>query len=413
MINKYHHITGGADTYYFQLSNLLRAKGHEVIEFCLRHPKNLSSEHIAYFINGLTHENWKDASIGWKIKAYVNGIYNLEAKKKIKLLIEKTKPDIANIHNIFYQISPSILAPLKNAGIPIVQTLHDYQLICASNNLYANGQICEVCLRGKYYNILKKRCYNNSLATSFLAFSAKVIHSMFRMYNQKIDIFTSPSYFLKDKLISNGINEFKIIVIPCPIDLNDYEPSYDHGDYVVFAGRFVRHKGIMTLIKAFELLSIKLILLGSGELLPEIKNYINNHNMKNIKLTGFLRGKEFQKVVKDSKFVIIPSEWYENSPFIIYESFALGKPVVGSRIGGIPELVIDDETGLTFEAGNAEDLKNKIKYLLENPDLVIKMGKNARKKAEKFYHAEIHYQKIIKVYQDLILRNEEINKKQR
>ena len=401
MINKYHHITGGADTYYFQLSSLLRAKGHEVIEFCLRHPKNLFSKYSDYFVDGLTHENWKDETIEKKVRAYINGIYNFEAKQKIKLLIEKARPDIAHIHNIFYQISPSILGPLKNAGIPIVHTLHDYQVVCASNNLYCNGKICEACRRVRYYNILRKRCYNNSLSASFLAFSAKVIHSMFKMYHQKIDIFISPTQFLKDKVTSTAINESKIIVIPHPVDLSDYEPNYNFRDYVVFAGRFVRHKGILTLVRTFDGLPIKLILLGSGELQPEIEDYIKTYRLKNVNLAGFLIGKQFQQVIKKAKFVIVPSEWYENSSMVILESFAMAKPVIGSNIGGIPELVSED-VGLLFEPGNIEDLRDKIATLYNNDDLVRTLGKNARAKVEKYYNPEIHYKRIIGIYEKLI-----------
>lgn len=401
MVNKYHHITGGGDTYYFQLSNLLRAKGHEVIEFCMKYPKNLSSEYSNYFADGLTHENWKDETIGKKVRAYFNGIYNLEAERKIKLLIEKTKPDIVHIHNIFYQISPSILGPLREASIPIVQTLHDYQIVCASNNLYCNGQICEACKGGKYYNILKKRCYNDNLMASFLAFSTKIIHTMFKMYHQKVDIFISPSRFLKDKLIANGIKESKILIIPHSIDLNDHEPNYDSRDYVVFAGRFVKHKGIMTLIKAFESLPMKLILLGSGELQSEIEDYIKIHALKNINLAGFLQKKEFQKVVKNAKFVIVPSEWYENSPMVVYESFAMGKPVVASNIGGIPEFVTKD-AGLLFDPGNVEDLREKVITLYNDNDLVRTLGRNAREKVEKFYNSETHYKEIIRIYRELV-----------
>ncbi|MCX5701462.1 MAG: glycosyltransferase family 4 protein [Candidatus Omnitrophica bacterium] len=401
MINKYHHITGGADTYYFQLNKLLRTKGHEVIEFCLNHPRNLSSEYSEYFIAGVTHENWKEASAIEKVKAYINAIYNLEAKRKIGLLIEKTKPDIAHIHNIFYQISPSILEPLKKASIPIIQTLHDYQAICASNNLCIRNQVCEMCKGGRYYNILKKRCYSNSLAASFLAFSAKVVHSTFKIYHQKIDIFISPTQFLKDKFVSCGIDESKVVIIPHAIDLSEYKPSYNLGDYVVFAGRFVRQKGILTLIKAFESLPIKLVLLGTGELLPEIEDYIDNHNLKNIKLSGFLRGKEFQEIIKDARFVIVPSEWYENSPLIIHESFACGKPVVASNIGGIPELVTED-VGLLFTPGDVEDLRKKVMALYYGDELIKFLGRNARKKVEDLYNPEVHYERIIKLYSDLI-----------
>ncbi len=401
MINKYHHITGGADTYYFQLSDLLRRKGHEVIEFCLKHPKNLASEYSEYFITGVTGENWKEARTIEKVKAYINGIYNIEAKKKIRLLIEKTKPDIAHIHNIFYQISPSILEPLKKACIPIIQTLHDYQVICASNNFYYNGRICENCSRGKYYNIISSQCYNNSLMASFLAFSARVIHNTFKIYNQNVDLFISPSKFLKDKLISHGIKESKIKILPHSIESSNYKADYNFRDYVVFAGRFVRHKGIMTLIKAFESLPIKLVLLGTGELLPEIEDYIDSHNLKNIKLSGFLRGKEFQEIIEYARFVIVPSEWYENSPLIIHESFAYGKPVVASNIGGIPELATGD-VSLLFTPGDVEDLREKVKTLYYNDELIKVLGRNARKKVEDLYNPEIHYEKMIGFYSDLI-----------
>lgn len=401
MINKYHHITGGADTYYFQLTDLLRRKGHKVIEFCLSHPKNLTSEYSKYFISGLTHENWKEASAIEKVKAYVHAVYNLEARKKIKLLIEETKPDIAHLHNIFYQISPSILEPLKKAHIPIIQTLHDYQVICASNNFYHNGKICENCSKGKFYNIISNRCYNNSLIASFLAFSARIIHNTFKIYNQNVDLFISPSRFLKDKLISCGIKESKIKVLPHLVDLNNYKADYNFGDYVVFAGRFVRYKGIMTLIKAFESLPIKLVLLGTGGLLTEIEEYIAKHNLQNIKLSGFLKGEKFYKIIKGARFVVVPSEWYENSPLIIFESFACGKPVIASDIGAIPEMATK-EVSLLFAPGDVDDLREKVRALYYNEELIKVLGRNARKKVEDLFDPETHYKKIIGLYSDLV-----------
>lgn len=401
MINKYHHITGGGDTYYFHLSDLLRAKGHQVIEFCLRHPKNLPSEYSDYFVDGLTSENWKGASIGRKIKAYVNGIYNFEVKRKIKLLIEKTKPDIAHIHNIFYQISPSILEPLKKAGIPVVQTLHDYQVICANNNLYCNGQICEACKGGKHYDILRKRCYNNNLMASFLAFSVRLVHETFRLYPHNVDFFMCPSKFLKEKIVSYGFDESRFRVLRHPVDIKKYSANYEFKDYVVFAGRFVKQKGMMTLLRAFESLPIKLMLLGSGESQPEIEDYIRMHNLGNVELRGFLSGREFQEIIRNAKFVIVPSEWYENSPNIIRESFAMGKPVIASDIGGLPELVTED-VGLLFKPENVQDLQEKITILYNDDDLVRILGANARRKAEKFYNPEDHYKKIVRIYRGLI-----------
>ncbi len=402
MINKYHQITGGGDTYYFQLSNLLRSKGHKVIELCIDHPKNSYSEYSEYFINGLTYDNWRTAGFRNKAKTFINGIYNVEAKKKVKLLIEKTAPDIAHIHNIFYQISPSILTPLKEAGIPIVQTLHDYNMICASNYMYNKGEICQKCYRNRYYNILINRCFHDSIPVSMLAFFAKVIHHYFQLYQQKIDVFISPSHFLKDKLVANGIRNSKITVLPHPIDLNEYDPNYDEfEDYVIFAGTFIKQKGIRTLIKAFESLPIKLLLLGTGPLWPEIKNYVKTKKIKNIELTGFLQGENFKNMIKNAKFVVVPSEWYENSPLIIYESFAMGKPVIASNMGGMPELV-DQKVGRLFKMGDIEDIRVKVKELYYNDDLIKTLGRNARTKAEGCFANSLHYGRIKNIYQTLL-----------
>lgn len=404
MINKHHHITGGGDTYYFQLSNLLRAKEHQVIEFSLRHPKNLPSEYSDYFVNGLTSENWKGASIGRKIKAYVNGIYNLEAKRKIRLLIKKAKPDIAHIHNIFYQISPSILAPLKNANIPVVQTLHDYQLICGSNYLYTNGKICEDCEKNKYYKILINRCFHNNLLASFLLFSTKIVHSLFGSYEKNVDIFISPSKFLKEKIGSYFSSRLNFTIIPHVIDSKKCEPNYNSKNYVIFAGWLAEQKGIYTLIKAFETLPIKLLVFGYGPLEDKVKKYIQVKGIENIEIKGRVDPAKLQNWMKDAKFVIVPSEWYEVLGIVVLEAFALGKPVVASRIGGIPEFVTED-VGLLFEPGNVEDLREKITTLYNNDDLVRTLGKNAREKVEKSYNLETCYKEIIRIYRELV--NEE------
>jgi glycosyltransferase involved in cell wall biosynthesis len=205
------------------------------------------------------------------------------------------------------------------------------------------------------------------------------------------------------KLIAFGVDKNKIIHIPYFVHYDKYTPNYSNFNYLLYFGRLERHKGIKALISAMKRVnSLKLYIVGEGSYRNELEKYMEIDNVKNVLLVGYKKGKELNEFIKNSLFTIVPSEWYENCPLAVLESFALGKPVIGADIGGIPDLVDNEYTGMLFERGNVEDLAEKISYLLNNKNLVAEMGRNASKKIEAKYNKNEHYMRLMEAYNKVI-----------
>jgi len=396
LANKFFYLKGGSEFVFFDTAKYLQDKGHEVVFFSMKHPQNLPSLYDRYFVSNV---DYSSGGLGSKIKASLNVLYSFEAKKKIEELIKRETPDIAHLHNIYHQISPSILHSLKKFNIPVVLTLHDYKMACASYSMLCNGKICEDCKGGRYYKCLLKGCSADSGIKNLLVTMEMYLHhNMLRIY-ELVDIFIAPSRFLKDKLEEMGFKR-KIVYLPNFIKTEEVVPEFRWSEKsIVYFGRLSREKGLFDLIDAvnnFKGITLKII--GKGPLKEDIRNKIVAENIDNVMLLGYKKEKELKDEIRKSMFVILPSTCFENNPRSVIEAFALGKPVVGSNIGGIPEMVKDGHTGLTFEAGNSRDLRSKIEYLVNNPDRIIEMGKNARLFAESEFNAERHYERLMEIY---------------
>ncbi|MBW1678996.1 MAG: glycosyltransferase family 4 protein [Deltaproteobacteria bacterium] len=400
-VNKFYYLKGGAERYLFELKGILEEKGHEVIIFSMRHPRNEKSSCADFFVSNVDFNSPK--SLWDKTKIIFRIIYFREAKRKIEVLIKEKPPEVAHLHNIAHQISPSILISLKKAGIPTIQTLHDYKLICPTYRMLSEGKICERCKGHRYYHAIFQKCNKGYLSASLLNCLEMYIHKMVRIYEKNIEMFIAPSNFLKEKLIEFGIDPKKLVHIPNFIRVNQYLPQYQHSNYFVYFGRISEEKGIATLIKAMrKVKGAQLYIVGEGKSRKELERFTHREGAENIKWLGYKGGEELKSIIKDAMFVALPSECYENCPMSLLEAYALGKPVIGSNIGGIPEIVEDGITGFLFEPGNPEELAEKINHLIFHPRLIGKLGKNSRERVEREYSPETHYQKIINVYQSVL-----------
>lgn len=399
MVNKFYYPRGGSERYFFSLSDLLREKGHKVIPFSTVHEKNLDTEYSSYFLPELDFENFfRKGRLSAALSLRSKVLYSFEAKKMIGSLINRERPDIAHIHNIHYHITPSILTVLKEKGIPIIWTLHDYVIICPNANFLSNGNICEECFNGRYYRAVFKRCKKGSLVASLVAGLGAYLYRWMGLYNI-VDLFLCPSDFMRKKMIEYGFDEERFITIPNFIEIDTAIPRTDNKDYILYLGRLSEEKGVKTFIRVAEKIpSIDFKILGDGPQREMLEEMVREKNLTNIEFSGKRNREEVYNLISDALFVIVPSEWYENYPYSILESFLLGKPVIASRIGGIPELVDDGINGLLFEPGNEEDMAKKIKHLLSDKDDINQMGKKAREKVERSYNSEIHYERIMGIY---------------
>lgn len=396
LINKFLYPKGGDSISTLTTGALLKSKGHEVVFWGMKSKKNSSFPHDDLFVNEVDY-NFA-GGVGQQLCNAVNMLYSLEAKKKIALLLEKFKPDIVHLNNFAHQISPSILHVFKKYNIPCVMTMRDYKEVCPVYTMLLNGKPCERCQGGKFFNCLTNRCAKNSRMKSLLnAIEMYLHHKILHIYDL-IDVFISPSMFLKNKTEEMGIGR-TVAYLPNFVRVESFIPQDNISENsIVYVGRLSPEKGINTLISGVKGLEIKLKIIGDGPIKKELESRLNDEAIGNVCLMGYVNGNDLQREISKAMFLVIPSEWYENNPRSVIEAFALGKPAIGARIGGIPELVKDGETGFTFESGNTEDLRTKIQYLLNNQDLMASMGKRARQLVEEELNAEKHYERLIAIY---------------
>lgn len=406
MVDKYYFVKGGAERYLFELTEVLQANGHTVVPFAMQHPDNFETNFEEFFVDNIEyamHSTLQKAAHFFKIAGRM--IYSTQARARMEKLIERERPDIAHLHMIDHQLSPSILLALKQRKIPVIQTVHQYKLVCPNYRLYnpRTTKICEKCLGGDFYHPVFERCHKDSAIAGLLLAIESYLHRWTKIYEKNIDVFHVPSRFMGEKMRQAGIAPGKIRHMPYTIKMDKFSPNYSNRGYALYFGRLSDEKGILTLLQAMkDLPQVMLRVVGDGPQEPVLRSFVKQHDMKNIFFMGKKSGEELTRVVQDANFIIVPSEWYDNSPLVIYESMAYGKPVIAAKLGGMPELIVEGETGMLFDAGNAEQLREKIKFMWNHPGLLEKFGKAARAKAEQEFDPAAHYNIMSGWYRELL-----------
>lgn len=407
LVNKYHYVKGGSETYYFGLANLLQAHGHEVIYFAMADEKNRPCEQEKYFVSNVDFNG--DISKIQKVKAGFRVLYSFEAKKSISALIEQERPDVVHINLVHRHITLSIVRAIRKYNIPIVFTAHDLNCVCPNHTMLSNGKMCELCLHGKYSNCIKNKCVKCSTAKSALAAIEAINYRRMKIYDD-IDLFITPSAFYKKKFEESGIIHSEIVHMKnfLPVDTTYSSDNPDKG-YLLYLGRISEEKGVPTLVKAVEKLEneIPLYILGTGPVEDEVKAYIDEKNLGDrIKMLGFKSGDELKKYVAEAKCIILPSECYENGPYAIMEAMSQGKPVIVSNCGGLPEIVKVGKTGFIFKPFDVDDLKSCIeKVCALSNDEYRQMGINAVNMAKADFSPEKYVEKLIDIYEKLIKKH--------
>ncbi|MFC2162692.1 glycosyltransferase [Candidatus Altiarchaeota archaeon] len=357
--NKFHYLRGGAEKNVFDEKKILAGLGHDILDFSMSHEENRPSEYSRYFA-----QNMDFTTVSSSIKGFPKGMnpaYNLDARSRIEGLLTDHHVDAAHLHNIYHQLTPSIIAPLKKRDINVVMTLHDYKLVCPNYLLYTGGRTCDRCGGKRYYNCLAHKCIKRSHLMSLYGCLQSYLTGLLGLY-RKVDVFTSPSRFLIQKFRELGFRR-PITHLPLPILANEYRPDYGPGEYILYAGRVSAEKGLKTLITACESAKMPLRIAGDGPQMTGLKEIVASKSI-DVEFLGHLDEPGLHDAVRGSMFTVVPSHWYENQPYAILESFALGKPVIGSDLGGIRELIMAGETGMLFEPGDPVDLADKIRALI-------------------------------------------------
>lgn len=390
-VSQNYYIRGGSDRYFFALTELLESHGHRVIPFCTRQPKNLPTAWDVYFAPGVNFDRPSPRDLA-------RFVYSRPAAAAIKRLLADHRPDVAHLHIYYGQLTSSILAPLRNAGIPIVQTLHDFKLVCPVYSLLSHGKICEACQGHQFWRAAARRCNRGSLARSALSSVESYVSRHFGAVSA-VDRFISVSNFQRAKLEELGVPGQKITTIHNFVDTTDTVPETTPGDYILYFGRIERLKGIMTLAEAARRVPhVPLVIAGRGEAEPELEAFVSGYRLNNVKFVGFQYGAELERLVRGSIATLCPSEGYDNCPMAILESFRYGKPVIGTLMGGIPELIVDHQDGYLVNPHDAEALADRLDEFDRRRYRAVEMGLAGRNKVEQEFNSELHYQRIAEVY---------------
>jgi len=403
LVNWSWYPTGGDWTYVENIQKLYESHGHEVIPFSTHNKKNVFSVHSKNFVTTYDFKELnKNKTVNNGIRALKTSVVSSDALYKLDRILKEHDIKVAHLNNIHHYITPAIIERLHKNQIKILWTLHDYKIICPENSFVSNGNLCEKCMTGSFYHCAFNRCKKNSVLASALAsFEAYYYHKK-KVYDL-VDYYLCPSSFILSKFKQFGFDEKKLFLSNLCYDISrvdnfiqEHNFSTESGEdkFILYVGRLEDIKGIKTLIMAVQNTKINLVIAGIGNAEDEINKLVKDHNITNVKLIGLIDKNEVFELTQKAAFIVCPSEWYENFPFSISETFLFSKPVVGSNIGGIPELIIDNKTGLLFEAGNVEDLKNKLLHLWSDESLASSMGKNARLHAFNLYNFEDHWKKI-------------------
>lgn len=352
-INNYFYRRGGAEAVFFDHMAMFAGIGWDVVPFAMQHDENEPSPWSGYFVSEI--EYGRRTGPLRKAAQAASILYSFEAQRNIGRLIEQARPSVAHAHNVYHHLSPAIFSTLKAAGIPVAMTVHDLKLACPAYKMLRDGKVCEDCKGGRVYNVLRHRCIKDSWTLSGLVLVETVLHRALGLYRDKVDRLVVPSRFYIDKLVEWGWPRGMMVHIPNFVNVEDYAAAWDEGDYFVFAGRLAPEKGIATLIRAAALSGQRLMLAGTGPE-EEALRRLAAETGADVTFCGYLSGDALHALIGRSRALALPSEWYENAPISVLEAYALGRPVIGAAIGGIPEMIREGETGLLSVPGDAHSL---------------------------------------------------------
>ena len=407
LVNYRYFISGGPERYFFNIKEVLERNGHEVIPFSIKSSRNLPNDYEKYFLDIVDDEVYfaqSKKSLKVILKSFARMFYSFEAKRKFKRLLQDTRPDLVYVMQFHNKISPSIIDAAQSLRIPVVHRISDFQYMCPNALFYNDVKgVCEDCLKGKRLSCVKYKCVLNSTVYSGIKMAAKWLHDCMKI-TRKINAFVVPSSFTLKKLNEYGIPMDKLHHIPTFFNLKEENPKVEYNPFILFVGRIEKQKGLMTLIKTFEGTGYNLKIIGfSNDGYEDVlKDYLKGkqHHIE------FLGRKSFEEIVpylKSCLCTVVPSEWYDNFPNVILESFAYKKAVIATDFGSLPELVHDNQTGLTFKYANIEDFRVKVKYMFEHVDEARQMGEQAYQNLIKSYSPESHYNQLIKLFHEIVI----------
>ncbi|WP_131742776.1 glycosyltransferase [Actinomadura roseirufa] len=406
-INKFLYRRGGAEAYMLDLAALQRAQGDETAFYAMEHPDNISTPYAPHF-PGHLEMNPLPPGLAGKVRGAGRMMWSTGARRGLARVIAGFRPDVAHLHNIYHQLSPSVLAALRDAGVPAVMTLHDYKLVCPSYNMLAGGRPCTACVDGGLRQAVARRCKGGSLAASAAVAAETWLHRRFGAYDH-VAAFICPSRFLAGQLTEAGVYGDRLHVVdhfvaPAPDTLTDeaagpVEPGGGAGGRLLVAGRLSAEKGVDVAIQAAALLpGVGLDVAGDGPERPALERLAERVAPGQVRFHGRLPRHEVEALLRTADALLVPSRWFENQPMIILEGYGGGVPVVAARLGGIPELVEDGVTGRLVPPDDPAALAEAANVFVTSSSRRHEAGAAARRIAAERFSPERHLLRLEEVY---------------
>lgn len=376
---------GGEDVVFWQERSLLRAAGHEVLEY-----QRFNSEMQQY-------------SMVRRLTLIGRTVWASDSHRQFTDLLQHHRPDIVHVHNTFPLISPSILWACREQEVPVVHTLHNYRLLCPAANFIRDGKPCEDCTRGSLLQSVGHGCYRDSRTQTAAVALMLSVHRARKTWTRAVDRYIVLTDFARSKFVDNGLPTEKITIKPNCVD-PDPGKRVGEGSYALFVGRISREKGAHTLLKAWRQLpkSFSLRIVGDGPARAGLEAEAAGQGLSNVTFLGRLPRERVIEAMKGARFVVFPSELYENLPLTIVEAFACGVPVVASKLGAMQEIIEEGRTGIFFPAGDADSLATAVTRAWQQPENTKRLGDQARAEFENKYTAAINYRNLMKIYREVI-----------
>lgn len=387
VVHNYYQQRAGEDAVFEQECRLLARFGHTVIPY---HRANKEIEEAG---------SWR------RLRAPLDIIWNARSRREFSSLLRAERPDVVHVHNTYFMISPSIFAACQEAGVPVVQTLHNYRLFCPNAVFFRDGKACEDCRESGLWQGIRHACYHGArLDTTVVAAMIK-LNRAFGTWPGKVDEFIALTRFSRRKLVEGGLPAQRVTVKP---NFVDPDPGQGGGtrDHALFVGRLSPEKGVPTLLEAWSRLDrpVPLKIAGSGPEQRALQEQAQRDGLRNVEFLGHVPRERTMELLRGARFLVFPSVWYEGFPMTICEAFACGTPVICSRMGAMEELVEDNGTGLHFGPGNAQGLAAKVSWAWDHPDEMRRMGLAARREFEEKYTAEKNHPLLVEIYNGVIAR---------
>lgn len=382
----------------FDLSEWLTTQGHNVVPFAMKHPDNEQtpwSEHFPRFVQ-TERVRLRPSSI----RTIGRMFYSMESRRKMATLIRDAQPGLCHVHNIYTQLSPSILDALHERRIPTVMTVHDHHLISPQYNIWAEGCGEDYRNVGLVRGTLSK-FHKGSYAATLAQIAAYKFHRFLRIYEKNIDLFVAPSAYMQRQLIAGGFPKEKIRVNHYGIDPAAIEPRYDNDGYMLFVGRLSEEKGVETIIRLARMIpDVTFKIVGRGP--EEARLHALGHGLENVEFLGFKLGDELRDLYRGAMGVLLPSRVHEVFPLTTLEAMAAGKPVIASNVGGVPEVVEDRRTGFLVKPLDLHGWVEAVMRLAYDDGMRVRMSREARLSIEQTFHVDRHYDRIKQIYAEAL-----------